>query len=302
MSFDSLFSTSLCYGPGGPDAGWTFTLSIIFALAAIALLYVVGAIRLWQRSGRARPLRFRQALLFAAGWVALVGALVSPLHALGERLFTAHMIEHELLMAVAAPLVIASCPAVPMIWALPMRLRQALRAAGHIRMLGAIWIFMSRPLIATILHGVAIWVWHVPALFEAALQNGLWHYAQHASFFGTGLLFWWALLPHPRRRHACGSAVIHLFLTSLHTGLLGALLVVSPRLWYSENAVGSSLWGLAPLEDQQLAGLVMWIPSGLIYGGVALFLAGLWIGTSGRKQTPLRVIEIGAGVSTDVSS
>nr|WP_281059662.1 cytochrome c oxidase assembly protein [Mesorhizobium sp. M1E.F.Ca.ET.045.02.1.1] len=78
--------------------------------------------------------------------------------------------------------------------------------------------------------------------------------------------------------------------------------MVSPRLWYSENAVGSSLWGLAPLEDQQLAGLVMWIPSGLIYGGVALFLAGLWIRTSGREQTPLRVIEIGAGVSTDVSS
>ncbi|RWE17537.1 MAG: cytochrome c oxidase assembly protein [Mesorhizobium sp.] len=300
MSFDPLFSTSLCYGSRGLDAGWTLTLPMIFPLAAIASLYVVGAIRLWQRSGRARALRFRQALLFAGGWVALLAALVSPIHALGERLFTAHMIEHELLMAVAAPLLIASGPAAPLIWALPMRLRHTLRSARHIRMLWAIWVFISRPLAATILHGVAIWAWHVPALFEAALQQGLWHYAQHASFFGTGLLFWLALLPRPGGVHACGSAVMHLFFTSLHTGLLGALLVVSPQLWYPENAIGSSFWGLSPLEDQQLAGLVMWIPAGLIYGGAALILASFWIRTSGG-QTPRRVIEIGAGVSTDVS-
>ncbi|MDX8449958.1 cytochrome c oxidase assembly protein [Mesorhizobium captivum] len=299
MSFDSLFSTSLCYGALGPEAGWTFMVPIVFPLVAFASLYIVGTVRIWRRSRRARLLRFRKALLFVCGWVALVAALVSPIHALGERLFSAHMIEHELLMAVAAPLVIASCPAAPMIWALPMRLRQALRAAGHIRVLGTIWTCVSRPVAATILHGVAIWAWHVPALFEAALQQGPLHYAQHASFFGTGLLFWRALLPGPSRGDACGSAVMHLFLTSLHTGLLGALLVVSPRLWYPENAIGSSLWGLAPLEDQQLAGLVMWIPAGLIYGGAALFLAGLWIRASARVQ--LRVIDLGAGISTDVS-
>jgi cytochrome c oxidase assembly factor CtaG len=85
---------------------------------------------------------------------------------------------------------------------------------------------------------------------------------------------------------------MHLFFTSLHTGLLGALLVVSPRLWYPENAIGSKLWGLSPLEDQQLAGLMMWIPAGLIYGGAALLLAALWIRSSGRRQAShdLRVI------------
>ncbi|SFQ07001.1 Cytochrome c oxidase caa3 assembly factor (Caa3_CtaG) [Mesorhizobium sp. NFR06] len=188
-----------------------------------------------------------------------------------------------------------------MIRALPKRLRRALRVASHLRMLGGIWACASRPMVATILHGVAIWAWHVPPLFGAALHQGLWHYAQHASFVGTGLLFWWALLPRPGRVYACGNAVMHLFLTSLHTGLLGALLVVSPRLWYPENAIGSTFWGLAPLEDQQLAGLVMWIPAGLIYGGVALFLVSLWIRASGRGQTPLRVIEIGVGDSMDVS-
>ncbi|MER8440820.1 cytochrome c oxidase assembly protein [Mesorhizobium sp. M1312] len=282
MSFDALFSTSICYGGSAP--GWTLALPITLPLATIALLYATGAIRLWRRSGRGRPLRSQQALLFAAGWAVLASALVSPLHALGERVFTAHMIEHELLMAVAAPLLVASRPVAAMMWALPISLRQTLGAAGHAKPLQAVWAATSRPVAATILHAIAIWAWHVPGLFEAALERGFLHYAQHASFFGTGVLFWWALLPRPGREQAYGSAVMHLFFTSLHTGLLGVLLVVSPRLWYPENAAGAQLWRLSPLEDQQLAGLVMWVPAGLIYGGAALLLAGLWIRSSGQKS------------------
>lgn len=286
MSFDALFSTSICYGNGAPQAGWTLALPITLPLLAVMSLYIVGASRLWRRSSkRGRPLRSRQALLFSAGWAALALALVSPIHALGEHVFAAHMIEHELLMALAAPLLVASRPMAAMMWALPAQLRQAFGAAGHANVLRTIWAFISRPVVATVLHGAAIWVWHVPALFEAALQQGFLHYAQHASFLGTGLLFWWVLLPRPGREQDGGGAVAHLFFTSLHTGLLGALLVVSPRLWYPENAVGSQLWGLSPLEDQQLAGLMMWIPAALIYGGAALFLAAYWIRTSGRRQT-----------------
>ncbi|MBW8908958.1 MAG: cytochrome c oxidase assembly protein [Mesorhizobium sp.] len=292
MSFEALFSTSICYGNGAPEAGWTLALPITLPLAATVSLYIAGAIRLWRRSGRGRSLLSRQALLFIAGWAVLAFALVSPLHALGEGVFAAHMIEHELLMAVAAPLLVASRPTAAMMWALPARLRQTFAAAGHADVLQVIWTFISRPVVATVLHGAAIWVWHVPALFEAALQQGALHYAQHASFLGTGLLFWWVLLPRRGREHDSGNAVMHLFFTSLHTGLLGALLVVSPRLWYPENAIGSKLWGLSPLEDQQLAGLMMWIPAGLIYGGAALLLAALWIRSSGRRQAShdLRVI------------
>jgi putative membrane protein len=284
--FDALFSTSICYGAGSPEAGWTLALPITLPLAAIALVYAIGARRLWRRSGRGRALRSRHALLFAAGWAVLAAALVSPIHALGQRVFTAHMIEHELLMAVAAPLLVASFPAAAMMWALPMPLRRAFARAGHASMVRAVWAVISRPLAATLLHGVAIWVWHVPALFQAALEQGFLHYAQHASFFGTGLLFWWALLPRPGREQSYGGAVMHLFFTSLHTGLLGVLLLVSPRLWYPANASGAALWGLGPLEDQQLAGLVMWVPAGLVYGGAALLLAGLWIRSTG--QTPVR--------------
>ncbi|MER9140870.1 cytochrome c oxidase assembly protein [Mesorhizobium sp. M0830] len=283
MSFDAFFSTSISYGPGSQEAGWTLALPITLPLAAVALIYAGGALRLWRRSDRGRFLRVRQALLFAAGWIALAAALVSPIHALGERVFTAHMIEHELLMAVAAPLLVASLPAAAMMWALPVSLRRPFGHAGHASVVQAAWAAISRPLAATLLHGVAIWLWHVPALFHAALERGFFHYAQHASFLGTGLLFWWALLPRHGREQAYGSAVMHLFLTSLHTGLLGVLLLVSPRLWYPANATGAEIWGLSPLEDQQLAGLIMWVPAGLVYGGAALLLAGLWIRSSGQR-------------------
>ena len=249
-----------------------------------AVLYALGVTRLWRRSRRGRRLRLRQALLFGAGWASLVIALVSPLHALGERLFTAHMIEHELLMAVAAPLLAASFPAAALMWALPVPCRQAFGRAGHTAMLRTLWAALTRPTVATVLQGVAIWIWHVPALFQAALEQGVLHYAQHASFLGTGLLFWWVLLPRPGREPAFGSAVMHLFFTSLHTGLLGVLLLVSPRLWYPQNAASAGLWNLTPLEDQQLAGLVMWVPAGLVYAGAALLLAGLWIRSSGNRE------------------
>ncbi|MBZ9726969.1 cytochrome c oxidase assembly protein [Mesorhizobium sp. CO1-1-11] len=284
MSFEAFFSTSICYGAGAPEAGWTLAFPITLPLAAIALIYALGASRLWRRSSRGRSERTRQVLLFTAGWGVLTGALVSPIHALGERVFAAHMIEHELLMAVAAPLLVAACPGAALIWALPTGLRRGTGRLTHGRTLHAIWTVASRPLNATAIHGIAIWIWHVPVLFEAALQQGVLHYAQHASFLGTALLFWWGILPRSGRQQAYGSAVMHLFFTSLHTGLLGVLLLLSPRLWYPQNAADAALWGLTPIEDQQLAGLVMWVPTGLIYGGAALLLAGLWISKSGIRE------------------
>ncbi|TPJ39973.1 cytochrome c oxidase assembly protein [Mesorhizobium sp. B2-3-13] len=284
MSFEAFLSTSICYGAGAPEAGWTLAFPITLPLATIALIYAIGASRLWRRSSRGRPERTRQALLFVAGWSLLTGALVSPIHALGERVFAAHMIEHELLMAVAAPLLVAACPGAALIWALPAAFRRGTGMLTHGKFLQAVWAVASRPLNATAIHGIAIWIWHVPVLFEAALQQGVLHYAQHASFLGTALLFWWVILPRSGRQQAYGSAVMHLFFTSLHTGLLGVLLLLSPKLWYPQNAAGAALWGLTPIEDQQLAGLVMWVPAGLIYGGAALLLAGLWISKSGIRE------------------
>jgi cytochrome c oxidase assembly factor CtaG len=284
MNVEAFFSTSICYGSGAPEAGWTLAFPITLPLAALAVIYAIGASRLRARSRRGRPERLRQALLFWAGWGVLTAALVSPIHALGERVFTAHMIEHELLMAVAAPLLVFAYPGAALLWALPVPLRRSAAKLKRGKTLQVVWAFASRPLNATIFHGAAIWFWHIPVLFQSALRQGVLHYAQHASFLGTALLFWYALLPRSGRQQSCGNCVMHLFFTSLHTGLLGVLMLMSPKLWYPQNASGSALWHLTPVEDQQLAGLVMWVPAGLIYGGAALLLAGLWISGSATRE------------------
>jgi cytochrome c oxidase assembly factor CtaG len=136
------------------------------------------------------------------------------------------------------------------------------------------------PLVATVLHGVAIWAWHVPALFAAALRSESVHWAQHLSFLITALLFWWAVLQRAPRERAFGAALFALFITAMHTGFLGVLLTFAPRpLLLGQSA--ASEWGLSDLEDQQLAGLIMWVPGSGAYVLAALVLAAAWISSSG---------------------
>ena len=146
------------------------------------------------------------------------------------------------------------------------------------------WRHVIDPLNATILHGVAIWIWHVPVLFDLAVIEPAMHRLQHVSFLATALIFWHALLRRPARDY--GTAALHVTVTMIHTGLLGALLVFSPHLLYRAQLEQTLTVGLPPLEDQQLAGLIMWIPAGLIYAGAALALAGIWIARSGHVDGP----------------
>jgi putative membrane protein len=254
------------------EIAWSFEVMPCLLLAICAGLYAVGAVRLWRRSDTGRHVQLASILAFSAGWLVLATTLVSPLHMLSEQLFAAHMIEHQLLMEVAAPLIILARPLGVLLWGLPKNGRQPLAQALRWRPLVTAWTFMARPLVATITHGVAIWAWHAPAFFRAALEHEWMHWLQHASFFGTALLFWWAMLRSQRAGRA--QAIGHLFATSVHTGLLGALLVFSPRPWFQFQSAGAAAFGLTSLEDQQLAGLIMWVPGGLIYVVAALAVAG----------------------------
>lgn len=267
----------------GMDYPWTWDAWIIGPLLLTALLYAGGVARLWRRAGAGRGAGTGQATMFATGWLTLAAALTTPLHALGERLFTAHMVEHEVLMVVAAPLLALSRPIGATLWGLPQGWRRALGAAAGSRIWRRAWRAITDPLAATVLHGIAIWAWHVPTLFAAALEDEGMHALQHLSFLVTALLFWWSLLCRRASRAARGAAIGHLFATALHTGLLGALLVFSTRLWFPDQAEEAARWGLTALEDQQLAGLVMWIPACLAYPIAGLWLAGLWIAGAGRR-------------------
>ncbi len=266
------------------DTTWSWDPWVVAPLGLSLALYVTGLARLWRRAGRDRGVRVWQVGCFLAGWALLVAALVAPLHWLGERLFVAHMIEHELLMAVAAPLLAVARPVGSMLWALPQDWRRRLGSMSQTTALSALWSRLTDPLTATILHGVAIWVWHVPALYSAALTSDRIHWLQHVSFFVTALFFWWALLRGPQRERGYGAAVMYLFATSLHTGFLGILIALSRHLLYPLQSGTAAEWGLTPLEDQQLAGLVMWVPAGLIYAGAALAFAGAWITRAGKVR------------------
>lgn len=256
---------------------WTWDAWITVPLVLSALLYGVGTFRLWRRAGAGRGLRAWQVGCFALGWVFLAGALVSPLHRLSEGLFFAHMTEHEILMAAAAPLLVLAQPFYAMPWAFPRPVGRALAGfGGRIAALVA-WRSLVRPGPMTVVHGAVIWAWHMPVLFDAALENGAIHALQHASFLITALLFWAVLLPRPGQAYGNGSAVLHLFVTAGHTGLLGALLAVSRRPWYEGQDAFAAHWGLTPLTDQQLGGLIMWVPAGVVYALAALILFAVWL-------------------------
>jgi putative membrane protein len=261
---------------------WTWDPWVLFPLTLAGGLYATGVARLWRRVGPGGGVRFWQAAAFALGWVTLVVALVSPLHWLGERLFTVHMIEHELLMMLAAPCLVLARPIGPALWALPSGLRHGV-AAG-LRAIGNSWpwFVVSSPAAATLIHGAALWLWHLPALYQSALVDERVHWIQHASFLLSALLFWWALLQGRDRRRGLGPAVLYLFATATHSSLLGVLIALASRPIYPVQTASAPGWGLDALEDQQLAGLIMWVPGGLVYTIAGVALAGLWIAPSSR--------------------
>jgi putative membrane protein len=250
-------------------------------LVISAVLYTVGLRRMWSdREGRGAQ-RW-QAASFAAGWIALFIALVSPVHPWGNVLFSVHMMQHEILMLIAAPLLVLGHPVVVSLKGLPRPWATRLAHVMNTSTLRNITHTLENPLVAWTVHGFALWIWHAPGLFEAAVRNEFVHFLQHASFFGTALLFWWALFNTRRGPSAYGAGVLYLFTTAVHSSLLGALLTFAGSVWYQPYLHTTQSWGLTPLEDQQLGGLVMWIPAGLIYVAAGLVMVVSWLRESER--------------------
>ena len=255
----------------------------VFLLGLFAWLYARGLAEVWRRAGGRKGLRGWEAACFGAGWLTLAVAVASPLHPWGEILFSAHMAQHEALILAAAPLLVLGRPLAVFLWALPPAARERVGEQAASRPVTAVWQTITGPLAVFVIHGLALWLWHAPALYEEALQNNAIHLAQHASFFGSAALFWWALVHGRYGRMGYGVAVFYVFATALHSGVLGALLTFAPRLWYPIYAERAAVWGLSPLEDQQLAGLIMWVPSGALFVALGLGLFAAWLGESERR-------------------
>jgi len=181
---------------------------------------------------------------FLGGCLVFAIALLSPLHSLAATRFWIHMVQLELLMLVAAPLLVIGNP----LGATPRHAPRAL--SGQFR--------YAAPIVTSVLYAVTLWVWHVPALYDAGVAHPVLQVVQHASLFLAALLFWGAVLrPAPG-----GIDVLCIVVTMIHMGLLGALLTFAGRPLYAGFT----------LEDQQLGGLIMWVPAGSL-----VLLKGLWV-------------------------
>jgi putative membrane protein len=251
---------------------WSFDPLVLGLLLAAAWGYGRGTRRLWVRAGRWRGIRRKHMAAFVLGLAVLVIALVSPLDRLGGTLLSAHMAQHGLLVTTAPVLLLLGKPAVAFAWALPAGWNRARIVAVAWRPVARAGLWLSRPFPAAALHGLALWIWHAPALFDAAVEREWLHTLEHASFFGTALLFWRAILD-ARSGERVGLALAAAFATLMHGGLLGGLITMAPRPLYGSYLGRTELWGLTALDDQHLAGLLMWVPMGLVYFGACLGLA-----------------------------
>ncbi len=218
------------------------------------------------------------ALSFAGGLAALIVALISPLDSLGGTLLSAHMAQHGLLAGVAPPLLLMGRPGVAFVWGVSPIFNLNPMTSGLWRTMTAVTHRLSSPLIATLLYGVMIWSWHAPSLFGAAVEYDWVHALQHGSFFVPALLFWRALLDAKSARRAA-SAMLATFVTFMHTGLLGGLITMAPKAFYPAYFGRTEVWGVTALEDQQIAGLLMWVPLGLPYLAAGLVLVSRVLGT-----------------------
>ena len=284
----ALATTASAHGPGvaavAPgdrlgELGATGEAWIVAALGLAAIAYGAGLARLWRASARGRGISRREAGAFVAGWLVLAFALLGPLDAWSARSFAVHMTQHEALMLIAAPLLVGGRPLAVWSWALSAELRAATHRLLTRTAWRYVWRTFTRPLGATALQLGVLFAWHLPAWFDRAVTHAGVHALQHASFLAAALCFWWAVRTGAAARAsraASGIAVACVFVTMLATGALGALLTFAPVPWYRAYVDGAG--GLSSLEDQQLGGLLMWVPGGLAYLFAGLFHAARIVG------------------------
>jgi putative membrane protein len=240
-------------------------------------LYAAGHWRLTRQSGVTRT---RDVAAFWIGWAAMLIAVLPPIDGLAQILFSAHMLQHELLMLVGAPLMIAGRPLSTCLWGLPSTARQSAARLLRHGAFGGVWRWLAAPAIAWALHGVVLWLWHAPALYQWAVHDEGVHAVQHAMFVGTSMLFWWGLIYGRYGRAGYGASAFYVFTTIVHTGLLGAAFALTPTPIYPVYANRTA----DPVADQQLAGLVMWVPAGAILTVTGIGLFAAWLGEAERRE------------------
>lgn len=253
---------------------WNLDPVVVIGLLVVAWLYWRGQ----ASAGRPEADAWRPRC-FAGAMVAVGVALVSPLDAVSGVLAAAHMVQHIVLLLIVAPLLALSAPLATFVRGSPRVVHQATaRWRKRLGLTRPNLRFLRAPVTVWLLHVGTLWFWHAAAPYDAALGNRVLHVFEHASFLVTGVLFWRVVVgSRVAGRVSNGLGVLLVFAMAMQSVFLSALLTFAQEPWYSGYAATTRAWGLEPLGDHQLAGVIMWIPAGLVYVGTALALLVTWI-------------------------
>jgi putative membrane protein len=256
-------------------ADWSWEPSVLIGVALLVGAYLCALGPLRRRFKSSRPVKRSQAAWFLAGMAVILFALVSPLDEIGDNyLFSAHMIQHILLALVAPPLLLMGTPG----W--------LLRPLLGYPVVARVARVLTAPPVAFILFNAVFIAWHLPALYEATLENETIHILEHLLFMATGVLNWWPILsPLPELpRLPPPAQLLYLFLEEVPSTLLSSLITFSPTVLYPTYAAAPPIFGIDALSDQQIAGLIMWLPGGLIYLTALTSVFFAWMGREERVR------------------
>ena len=256
------------------DAGWTFAPIVLVALVGYAAVYVARW-RTSRREGGARAASGGRLAAWCAGVATLFVALVSPVDRLGEQLASMHMVQH-LLLADIAPILLTLGLTRHILRPATRRIHRIERAAGP----------FASPWFGVVAYVGAMWLWHVPAMYDAALEHGAVHTLEHLSFAGAGLLYWWHLLSPIRSRLRLGGMgpLAYMASTKLLVGFLGIVLAFAPDLIYDFYEHPAKRWGLTALDDQHVAGLIMALEQSIVMGIALAWLFARMLGEAEEED------------------
>ena len=238
-----------------PDASWTFSPGAIVLLGAASYLYV----RRWRQSDAGAG----RLALFAGGIACVAAAILSPLDRLAEQLLSMHMVQHLLLLDLAPILIILSFTKI-LLRPATRRLMPIEKAAGA----------LAHPATAVLFYAGVMWVWHVPALYDAALENPGLHVLEHLTMSAAGGLYWWHVLSpiRPRVPLTGLSGAAYMLSTKVLLGILGVVLTCAPESFYAFYEDQPRFWGLSAQEDQAIGGAIMALEQGIVMGIALAYL------------------------------
>ncbi len=254
---------------------WNWPPAVILVLLVMAGTYSLGWWRL-RRQGHHSLAGGWRLTAYLSGLGVLALALLSPIDTLQSLLFSVHMIQHELLMMIAPPLLLLANPFPIALWGMPASLRRAIGDMLHSKAIVRRGLRrLTPPWVAWVLYVGILWLWHAPAAYDAALRNELIHDLEHITFFGTALLFWWHVVgaaPHIHGPMGFGARIGYVLAALAQNEVLAVGISLTDRVLYTYYETVPRLWGLSALQDQELGGAIMWIPGGMMYALAAVAL------------------------------